>query len=123
MMLINTKFFEVYSGIESELKQNIENRAKSLNIVEVDESINMITGKAYETLMKELGDVPENLDLDDYEAWIKSGESTDEFKVLRFMLLASITYTLVIVTQTLILKKITFSDILIASKTLKHSSA
>ena len=88
-MLINTKFFEVYSGIESELKQNIENRAKSLNIVEVDESINMITGKAYETLMKELGDVPENLDLDDYEAWIKSGESTDEFKVLRFMLLAS----------------------------------
>ncbi len=91
MMLINTKFFEVYSGIESELKQNIENRAKSLNIVEVDESINMITGKAYETLMKELGDVPENLDLDDYEAWIKSGESTDEFKILRFMLLASIT--------------------------------
>lgn len=90
-MAIDAKFFEIYSKIEDELTSNLEHRAKSLGITDVTESINMITGKGYERLKKAFGEMPENLEIDEYKAWIKSGESTDEFKVLRFLLLASIT--------------------------------
>lgn len=90
-MVIDDKFYEIYSGIEDELKENSQKRAKSLGVPDIKASIDMITGKSYEILKKELGELPDNLSIEDYNEWIREGEKTQEFEVLRFMLLASIT--------------------------------